>query len=130
MSEELKSEGTRPPPPDDSGSSLITHHSSLSTHSIRLGSPWQTTATGAGTRHARKFGRPRTLDADERLWLVCDHVPGAAEVLVNATVVGTPDTAGPFAADVTSLLQPRNEVVFAVTADGPLGPVALEVRRA
>ena len=109
---------------------LRTQHSALSTHKIRLGPPWQTVATDAGTRHARKFGRPRTLDANERLWLACAHVPGPAEVRVNGTVVGTPGAAGPFAADVTSHLQPRNEVVFAVASDGPLGPVALEVRSA
>jgi hypothetical protein len=97
-------------------------------HTIRLGPPWQTTATDAGTRHARKFGHPRTLDANERLWLVCEHLPGPAEIRVNGTAVGTPDAPGPFAADITSLLQPRNEVVLAVASNGPLGPVALEVR--
>jgi hypothetical protein len=97
-------------------------------HSIRLGPPWQTTATEAGTRHARKFGRPRTLDANERMWIACEHVPGAVEVRVNGSAVGTSDASGPFAADITSHLQPRNEVVFAVASDGPLGPVVLEVR--
>lgn len=109
--------------------SLPTDHCPLlTTHSIRLGPPWQTTATDAGTTHARKFGAPRTLDADERLWLVCEHVPGAAEVRVNGTLVGTNGAGGPFAADVTALLRPRNEVVFAVASAEPLGAVALEVR--
>jgi hypothetical protein len=98
-------------------------------HTIRLGPPWQTTTTDAGTRHARKFGRPRTLDPNERVWLVCEHVPGAVEVSVNGSAVGTSDASGPFAADVTAHLQPRNEVVFAVVAaDGPLGAVVLEIR--
>src|SRR5687768_4324963 len=105
--------------------SLSTQHSALSTHSIRLGPPWQTTTSDVGTRHARKFGRPRTLDANERLWLVCEHVPGAAEVRVNGTAVGSLDASGPFAADVTALLRPRNEVSFAVASDGSLGAVAL-----
>ena len=93
-------------------------------HSIRLGPPWQIT----GTRHARKFGRPRSLDAHEQVWLVCEHVPGPSEVRVNGNVVGTSDAPGPFAADITSHLQPRNEVVFAVASDGALGSVALEIR--
>jgi hypothetical protein len=88
------------------------------------------TATGGGSRHARKFGRPRTLDAAERLWLVCDHLPGPAEVLVNGTAVGGAESAGPLAADITHLLQPRNEVVFALASDFPLGAITLEVRSA
>ena len=47
---------------------------------------------------------------------------------MNGEAVGTPDAPGPFATDITSLLQPRNEVVFAVTSDAPLGAVVLEVR--
>jgi hypothetical protein len=97
-------------------------------HQIRLGPPWQTTTSDAGTRHARKFGSPRALDANERLWLVCENVPGPAEIRVNGTVIGSPDAGGPFAADITHLLQPRNEVVFAVASAEPLGAVALEVR--
>jgi hypothetical protein len=99
-------------------------------HTIRLGPPWQLTAVAGTTRHARKFGRPRTLDAAERLWLVCEHVPGPAEVRVNDTPVAAPDAPGPFAADITSLLRPRNEVIFAVASEEPLGAVALEVRPA
>jgi hypothetical protein len=101
----------------------------LGTHTIRLGPPWQTTPTDPGTRHARKFGWPRALDAGERLWLVCEHIPGPAEVRVNGTVVAA-DASGPFTSDITHLLQPRNEVVFAVTSEGPLGAVALEARPA
>lgn len=97
-------------------------------HTIRLGPPWQTSATDGGTRHARKFGRPRTLDTNERLWLVCEHIPGAAEVRVNGASVGASEAAGPFAADITSLLQLRNEIVIVVASGAPLGAVALEVR--
>ncbi len=98
-------------------------------HSIRLGPPWQVAAVDGGTRHARKFGRPRTLDANERLWLVCAHVPGPVEVRVNGACVGTADAPGPFVADVTALLGQRNEVAFVVSSAEPLGGVALEVRR-
>jgi hypothetical protein len=99
-------------------------------HQIRLGPPWQVTATDTGARHERKFGHPRTLDADERLWLVCEHVPGAVEVRVNEATVGKSDTAGPFAVDITPLLLARNAVSFVVESPAALGAVALEVRPA
>lgn len=107
-----------------------TDHLPLTTHSFRLGPPWQVTATGGGSRHARKFGRPRALDANERLWLVCDHIPSAAEVFVNGTAVGAADAPGPFAADITPLLRPRNEVVYALASDSAPGATSLEVRPA
>ena len=131
MNDELKAEDTEGKDALASAafnSSFIIHHSSF--HRIRLGPPWQLAATDGGTRHARKFGRPRTLDANERLWLVCERVPGAGEVRVNGTLVASPDAPGPLAADITPFLLPRNEVVFAVASDGPLGAVALEVRPA
>lgn len=98
-------------------------------HPIRLGPPWVVTRTAAGlTRHARKFGAPRLPDPGERVWLVCEAVPGPAEVTVNGTPVGTADPGTAFAADVTTLLRPRNEVAVEGAGDGPLGPVRLEVR--
>ncbi|AMV22944.1 hypothetical protein VT84_00940 [Gemmata sp. SH-PL17] len=96
-------------------------------HTIRLGPPWDVASTPSGTRHTRKFGRPRTLDANERVWLVCAQVPGAVEVRVNGTAVATPD---PFAVDITSLLLPRNEVAFTVASEAPIGAVVLEIRSA
>jgi hypothetical protein len=83
---------------------------------------------GKRTRHSRRFGRPRTLDPGERVWLVCTRVPGPAEVLLNATPLATLPAAGPFAADVTDALAARNEVAFVVGSDEPLGEVSLEVR--
>ncbi len=99
-------------------------------HTIRLGPPWQLNAVDGGTRHARKFGAPRTLDADERVWLVCAHVPGATTVTVNGETVASLDAPGPVAVDVTCLMRPRNEVTFAVASDAALGAVALEIRAA
>ena len=99
-------------------------------HTIRLGPPWQITATDTDTRHIRKFGRPRTLDSNETLWLVCEHIPATGEVSLNGTLLGSPLVPGPFAADITSLLQPRNEVVFALASDAALGDVKLEIRTA
>ena len=81
-----------------------------------------------GVRRESFNGRPRTLDSNEHLWLVCAHVPGAADVRVNDTLVGSPGAAGPFAADITALLGARNEIVFAVSSGASIGAVALEVR--
>ncbi len=97
-------------------------------HTIRLGSPWERTTQEGRTRHSRNFGRPRTLDSDERLWLVCEHIPESAEVAVNDEVVGRLPAAGPFAADITTQLRSRNTVVIEVTGNDSLGAVVLEVR--
>jgi hypothetical protein len=100
------------------------------THTIRLRGSWETSSDGTRTHHVRKFGRPRLPDPAERVWLVCELVPGAAEVSVNGRVVGALAGAGSFAADVTELLEPRNAVRFAVASGEPLGEVALEIRAA
>ena len=96
-------------------------------HRIRLGPPWTTSLGGAGTRHARKFGRPRTLDSGDRVWLVCDALPTPAKVAVNGQPLGTA-TESRFEADITELLNPRNEVVIETATDAALGDVALEIR--
>jgi len=94
-------------------------------HRIRLGPPWEVSADG--TRHVRRFGRPRTLDADEQVWLVCGSLTEGSEVLVNGTSVGT-SAGGAFAVDITSLLQPRNELAITLPAATALGDIALEIR--
>jgi hypothetical protein len=129
VSGESRTNEPAPGLPDGSGFPLTTHHSPLTTHKIRLGPPWEVTRDATHTRHARNFGRPRTLEPGERVWLVCDSLPGAAEVTVNGVVVGLP-AAGAFAADITDHLRPRNVVVFAVAGGDPLGGIALEIRRA
>jgi hypothetical protein len=96
-------------------------------HHIRLGPPWAVTTADGRTRHARKFGQPRTADPDQRVWVVCAALPGPTAVFVNGEPVGSAG-AGPFAADVTHLLKPRNELVFDVASADPLGEVALEIR--
>lgn len=99
-------------------------------HTIRLGPPWSVTPVAGGAVHARRFGAPRAIGANERVWLVCARVPGAATVSLNGTALGALAEPGPFAADVTPALAPRNEIAFAVTGSEPLGPVALEIRSA
>ena len=98
------------------------------THCIRLRGAWEVTAAGGRTRHTRRFGWPSPLDAGERVWLVCGPPPAAVEVLVNGERVGTAGAGRPFAADVTPLLAPRNEVAFEGTSTDPPGDVALEIR--
>ena len=98
-------------------------------HRIRLGPPWDTTTADGRTRHARKFGRPRTLSAGETVWLVCDSLPDPADVSVNGEPVGSVGEAGgPFAADITARLNSRNEVVIDTPSAGQLGEVTLEIR--
>lgn len=100
-------------------------------HRIRLGPPWEVTAAAGRTRHARAFGRPRTLDAAEQVWLVCASVPGPAEVYVNGELVGTVAGAGsPVATDITFVLKPRNELIIDTPSTEAVGEVALEIRAA
>jgi len=105
--------------------------SPVAAHRINLGPPWEiTSGTGGTTRHARKFGWLRPLGVPERLWLICDHIPSAAEVHLNGSPLSSLAAAAPLAIDITPLVQTRNEVVFALPSDAPLGDVCLEVRPA
>lgn len=97
-------------------------------HTIRLRGAWDCTTSGDHVRHTRKFGRPRTLDAGEQVWLVCDAVPAGCEVIVNGQCVGTGNPGVPFAADITAVLETRNEVAFQTNSPDLLGEVALEIR--
>lgn len=97
-------------------------------HTIRLGPPWEVTISESGARHTRKFGRPRTIDANERVWLVCEHVPGAAVIYVNGANAGAIDAPGSFTTDITALLQSRNELAIAVVCASQIGSVLLEIR--
>lgn len=100
------------------------------THSIRLRGAWETTRDAGRTAHRRNFGRPRTLAPGERLWLVCAHVPGPGEVLLNGAALAAVSAEGPFAADVTERLLSRNVVAFVIASGEALGEVAVEVRTA
>ncbi len=107
-------------PPDDRPAAAV--------HRIRLRGFWASAPAADGrTRHARRFGAPRALDPDERLWVVWADVMAVADVAVNGRPLGTARPGESFAADVTADLLPRNEL----TVDGhfPAHPldVALEV---
>ncbi len=97
-------------------------------HRIRLGPPWQVTTLDDGrSRHARRFGRPRTIDSTETVWLVVESLPVGCEVFVNEVPF---EFNLPFAVEVTRLLNLRNEIVLLTPADALLGEVALEIRTA
>jgi GNAT superfamily N-acetyltransferase len=100
-------------------------------HTIRLAGGWTTTTPAAGvTRYTRRFGRPRTLDPNETVWVTVRNA-GPGTVAVNGRTVGhSDDTATPFAAEIRSLLQDRNDLVLELRGppEGPPGDVALEIR--
>lgn len=98
-------------------------------HTIRLRGAWVAVGEGNRTVHTRHFGWPRTLDPDEHLWLVCDDLPGPAEVRLNDQVVASTFARGPFRLDITRHGQPRNTVGFSVTSTESVGEVTLEVHR-
>ena len=97
-------------------------------HRIRLGPPWQvTTLEDDRSRHARRFGRPRTIDSTETVWLVVESLPMGCEVFLNEAPF---DITDPFAVEITRLLNPRNEVAIHMPDGASMGAVALEIRTA
>jgi hypothetical protein len=60
-------------------------------------------------RYTRSFNCPTNLDPNERVWLVCDGVDGAADFSLNGTSIFTvagPNQAG--SCNVTTHLRPHN----------------------
>lgn len=98
-------------------------------HRIRLAGFWQMTPISADrVRHERRFGRPRTLDPLESVWVVGVGVPGPAELSVNGETVGRMEAGQSFAFDMTTRLTPRNTLAIDTDADIPLGEVHIEIR--
>ncbi|MGL6076616.1 MAG: hypothetical protein ACRC8S_20875 [Fimbriiglobus sp.] len=88
---------------------------------MRLRGFWVATEQPDGrTQFARSFGRPRTLDANERLWVVFD-VTG--DVSVNGVPLGTGQEF-----DLTAHLLPRNRLEITLEA-ASLDQATLEVRQ-
>jgi hypothetical protein len=84
-------------------------------------------------RFRRRFGTPRQLDLQERVWLTFAGVEAVAWVSLNGRFLGRNDQPSePFEFEVTPWLQERNELVVDVEAPhgngGLWGEVALEVR--
>jgi hypothetical protein len=101
-------------------------------HQIRLRGFWSVTANAeGGYRHIRRFGRPRTLDPDERVWLTGEQLAGAAQIILNGQMVGRVlDTGRTFAFDITRTLRPRNELMIDSTGSADVAELFLEIRRA
>jgi hypothetical protein len=89
-------------------------------HRIRLGPPWTRESVGVNTKHLRRFGSPRNLDAGIRVWLVCETIPDGAEVALNGALLAANLSAGRFEAEITRHLTERN--VLEVTALSELPP--------
>jgi hypothetical protein len=84
-------------------------------------------------RFNRRFGWLANIAHHERVWLTFGGVDGSAEVCLNGRLLGTHrDPVASFEFEVSSLLQPRNELTVVVEASGGSGglwgEVALEVR--
>jgi hypothetical protein len=84
-------------------------------------------------RFRRHFGWLANLAPHERVWLTFGGIDGSAEVCLDGHLLGKHrDPTAPFEFEVTSLLQPRNELTVEVEAPGGSGglwgEIALEVR--
>jgi len=102
-------------------------------HTIRLRGAWKIERRADGSAvFERAFGSPRTLDAGESIWLVCNTVPGNGTVLVNGIAIGDAVAGSAFQGDATGAMQPRNSVRLELRAVGHanLGEVSLEFRSA
>jgi hypothetical protein len=102
-------------------------------HRMRLREPWHRQSTPEGTHCRRRFGYPGRIDDFERVWLVFDGLVGSATISLNGQVLGQYDGQGrSFEFDVTSLLQPRNELSLVIedasSHEQLWDEVAIEVR--
>ncbi|HLN28052.1 MAG TPA: hypothetical protein VK395_09915 [Gemmataceae bacterium] len=104
---------------------------------MTIPNPWSegSLADFAGrVRFRRRFGRPRQVDSEERIWLRFAGVKGDAEVSLNLQILGKhEDSLGSFEFEITERLRERNELIVDVESreeDGGLyGDVVLEIRR-
>jgi hypothetical protein len=84
-------------------------------------------------RFTRRFGYPGQIDSEERVWLTFADLACPCAVSLNGSLlVETASTTPWLELDVTSLLQPRNELRLEMTGpirgEQPWTEVALEVR--
>lgn len=127
------------PPTGDTNSTQLQPEFALSGR-VKLPASWQALfgAVPGRARLRRRFHRPTNLDPHEHVFIVFDGIGGTAEISVNGHHLGTvadgPERQG---FDITSLLQPANDLFVEITfdaessADRPGGlwaPVALEIR--
>ena len=94
----------------------------MTPHRIRLAGFWESVTVGEVTRHRRPFGKPRSQDGAETVWVV-STVAGVVEV--NGVALGTGASF-----DITPHLLPRNELAIGLPPEVALGEVVLEIRPA
>jgi hypothetical protein len=117
-------------------------------HPIRLRHPWDELpgASPEQVVYCRRFNRPTGMDTWERISLEIDRGIFAGQISLNGTVLGLLRPGEFFAADVTALLEPVNELratvdrptqlatppasasVYIVDPDEPLGSPIGDVR--
>ena len=85
-------------------------------HPIRLRHPWDElpAADSGRVRYRRMFKCPTGLDTWERVWLEVDRIVFPGEIFLNVRSLGRLQPTEFFSADVTSLLQPNNELIVEV----------------
>jgi hypothetical protein len=85
-------------------------------HPIRLRHPWDELPAAASghVRYRRVFKCPTGLDTWERVWLEVDRCVFPGEIFLNVHSLGLLQSGEFFSADVTSLLQPNNELIVEV----------------
>ncbi len=104
----------------------------MTTHTIRLNHFWIATVLSTGRmRFTRSFGKPRTLDANETVWIVASSSPGTGTATLNGTWLGDFEANMPFALEITNLLLNRNEVCLEIdtTVELTIEGIVLEFRQ-
>ena len=92
-------------------------------HTIRLRGAWEIATQPDGRVSCmRSFGKPRTLDLNETLWLVAD---GIADVSVNNQPLGS---GLKVEYDFTPILQTRNRVTLIADTADIVNNVCMEIR--
>src|SRR5262245_29553337 len=93
---------------------------------MRMPATWSGTPLDGFRGHVRfrrRFHRPRALEPQERLWIAFHGVDYFAEVTLNETRLGRHQGYfAPFEFEVTSLIQPFNELVVDVNCPTDLDP--------
>lgn len=104
----------------------------MTTHTIRLKHFWISTVLPTGrVRFTRSFGKPRTLDANETVWIVASSSPGTGTATLNGTCLGNFEANVPFAFEISGLLSNRNEVCLEIvtTVELAIEDIVLEFRQ-
>jgi len=118
------------------GARQYTDHDLPASGRINMPSRWREAGLSgfAGkARLRRRFGLPRRLDANERVWLTFAGADSAVSVCLNGQFLGEHKSAScPFEFPVTEFLRDSNELVVEIESlddsGGLWGEVALEIR--